>query len=270
VTELADAAGAHRVAALFAEVWATTAGPPPMSAHLIRALAHTGNYVAGAWAGDQLVGASVGFLALEDGRLSLHSHITGVTQRARGANVGFGLKVHQRAWAQDRGIGAITWTFDPLIRANAWFNLVKIGAVAVGYHPDFYGRMEDAINAGDRSDRCTIRWEVEASRVVAAIEGRPADGRGSTPVGAVLLSADAGGGPVVGDVDVESHRGPLLCAVPEDMVRMRTAAPSRARAWRLALRQTMGSAMAAGFVAGTITRDGWYVLTRPEDKEAAA
>jgi predicted GNAT superfamily acetyltransferase len=209
VTELADAAGAHRVAALFAEVWATTAGPPPMSAHLIRALAHTGNYVAGAWAGDQRVGASVGFLALEDGRLSLHSHITGVTQRARGANVGFGLKVHQRAWAQDRGIGAITWTFDPLIRANAWFNLVKIGAVAVGYHPDFYGRMEDAINAGDRSDRCTIRWEVEASRVVAAIEGRPADGRGSTPV--VRWWAMSTSSPTVARSSVPSRRTWCAC-----------------------------------------------------------
>jgi predicted GNAT superfamily acetyltransferase len=61
-----------------------------------------------------------------------------------------------------------------LIRANAWFNLVKIGAVAVGYHPDFYGEVEDGNNAGDRSDRCTIRWELEVPRVVAAIEGRPA------------------------------------------------------------------------------------------------
>ena len=79
-------------------------GPVPISGDLIRALAYTGNYAAGAWAGADLVGASVAFLALDNGRLSLHSHVTGVARPARGGSVGFALKQHQRAWALSHGI----------------------------------------------------------------------------------------------------------------------------------------------------------------------
>ena len=57
--------------------------------------------------------------------------------------------------------GRSTWTFDPLVRANARFNLVKLGAVAVAYLTDFYGEMQDGINAGDRSDRCAVKWELD-------------------------------------------------------------------------------------------------------------
>src|SRR5215211_7419242 len=47
---------------LFEEIWRPAQGnPPPMTAELLRALAHAGNYVAGAFAGTRLVGASAGF-----------------------------------------------------------------------------------------------------------------------------------------------------------------------------------------------------------------
>ena len=169
---LLDASEARRTAELFAEVWGVADGPMPISGDLIRALVHTGNYAAGAWAGTDLVGASVAFLALDNGRLSLHSHITGVARAARGGSVGFALKQHQRAWALSHGIREVTWTFDPLVRGNARFNLVKLGAVAVSYLVDFYGQMEDGVNAGDRSDRCAVRWELDTPRAVAASEGR--------------------------------------------------------------------------------------------------
>ena len=100
---LLDASETRRTAELLAEVWAVTGGPMPISGDLIRALVHTGNYAAGAWWDTDLVGASVGFLALAGGRLSLHSHITGVARIARRSNVGFALKQHQRAWALSQG-----------------------------------------------------------------------------------------------------------------------------------------------------------------------
>jgi predicted GNAT superfamily acetyltransferase len=31
----------------------------------------------------------------------------------------------------------VTWTFGPLVRRNAYFNLVKLGATAVAFHKDF-------------------------------------------------------------------------------------------------------------------------------------
>jgi predicted GNAT superfamily acetyltransferase len=283
---LLDATEARRTAELFAEVWGVTDGPVPVSGDLIRALVHTGNYAAGAWAGPELVGASVAFLALDDGRLSLHSHITGVARAARGSSVGFALKQHQRAWALSHGIDEITWTFDPLVRGNARFNLVKLGALAVAYLFDFYGQMQDGINAGDRSDRCAVRWSLYAPRTVAAGDvaaatdvARPGDiptagdmpRAGQPPAGGkVLLAVGPDDAPVLMDADEStvSSTTTVLCQVPADIVAMRAADPGKARAWREALGDTMGATMEAGFFTGFITRDGWYVLTRTEDEES--
>ena len=52
------------------------------------------------------------------------------------------------------------WTFDPLVRRNAWFNIAVLGAEVREYLPSFYGSMTDAINAGDDSDRLLVTWDV--------------------------------------------------------------------------------------------------------------
>jgi predicted GNAT superfamily acetyltransferase len=228
-------------------------------AHLMRALSHGGNYVAGAWAGGTLIGASVGFLALQGGSLSLHSHVTGIVSQFQGSHVGLALKLHQRAWALERGMDEIGWSFDPLIRRNGWFNLSKLQAVAVGYEQNFYGQMADRINAGDESDRCLVRWQLTAPGVGALLQVEDAEANSRAPM---LLDEDVDGLPVVtGPFD------PLVepawrCRVPADIEAWRHAQPERARAWRQALRHTLGTTMRAGFVAGPMTRDGCYVLTR--------
>lgn len=175
VTELRSVAELRRAAALFGQVWATAPEASPGPADLLRALSHAGNYVAGAWRAGELVGCSVGFLGLAAGRLHLHSHVTGVVPGGQGAGVGFALKQHQRAWALARQITEIGWTYDPLIRRNAFFNLVKLGAEVVAYEPCFYGEMTDGINAGDESDRCVVRWRLLDERVVAASLGAAAE-----------------------------------------------------------------------------------------------
>jgi predicted GNAT superfamily acetyltransferase len=262
VGPIADASGAHAAAGLFTEIWAPTSPEAGLSADVIRALAYSGNYVAGAWMGRELVGASVGFVALVPGSIILHSHGTGVARHARGANVGLALKLHQRAWALEKGIQHIEWTFDPLIRRNARFNLMKLRAVAVAYHPDFYGPMPDVINAGDESDRCLVRWDLLNSRVVSALErGEPVSDTGRQAE-VVLLDEDEHGDPVEGDALGPPADRAALCRIPADIEADRRANPARARAWRLALRHTMGAVMAAGFTAGTITRDCYYRLSR--------
>jgi predicted GNAT superfamily acetyltransferase len=269
---LLEASETRRTAELFAEVWAVTGGPMPISGDLIRALVHTGNYAVGAWSGADLVGASVAFFALDGRRLSLHSHITGVARTARGSNVGFALKQHQRAWALSQGINEVTWTFDPLVRANARFNLVKLGAVAIAYLRDFYGEMQDGVNAGDRSDRCAVRWVLDDPRIVSASAGPTLEGedlRSPVTTGRVLLAVDPDGGPaVMADGGSRVGSDPVLCQVPADIVAMRAADPGKGRAWREALRDTMGATMDAGFVASSITREGWYVLNRILDEES--
>jgi predicted GNAT superfamily acetyltransferase len=106
--------------------------------------------------------------------------------------------------------------------------------------------MNDAINAGDFTDRAVVHWDLHAS---------DRDVPGDTEI---VLASGADGLPVV-----EHRRGPALRVfVPEDAVAMRKDDPAAARAWRLALRETFGAAIAEGYVAHSMTRDGWYTLTR--------
>src|SRR4029453_7402172 len=92
----------------------------------------------------------------------------------RGRNLGYAIKVHQRAWAIERGLETITWTFDPPIRRNAWFNLAKLGALPTEYLVDFYGPIGDLLNGSDESDRLYLTWRLGAPLAAAACEGEPA------------------------------------------------------------------------------------------------
>jgi predicted GNAT superfamily acetyltransferase len=232
-----------------------------MTPNLIWALAYSGNYAVGAWADQTLVGASVAFLGREHGSITLHSHITGVTPEVQGGQVGFALKLHQRGWALERGIQEIGWSFDPLVRRNAWFNLVKLGGVATAYHPNFYGPMNDDINAGDETDRCVVAWNLTAPKVVARCAGRVPDPAQRHTSDAVLLEEDRAGAPVMVRAFSAGVEDVWLCRIPADIEECRRSNPAQARAWRLALRETMGAAMAAGYLADAVTREGCYVLT---------
>ena len=92
---------------------------------------------------------------------SLHSHITGILPGVRRTGLGRAMKLHQRAWAAEHGLAWVTWTFDPLVRRNAWFNIGVLGAEVHEYLVDFYGPIDDAINAGDESDRLLVAWAVD-------------------------------------------------------------------------------------------------------------
>ncbi len=134
-----------------------------VSPELLRAVEHAGGYVAAAFVADNMVGASFGFLARHEGRPALHSHITGILPGVQHAGVGRAMKSHQRAWAAANDIEWVTWTFDPIVRRNAWFNIEVLGARLSDYLPDFYGPMSDAVNAEDESDRVLCAWPVDPS-----------------------------------------------------------------------------------------------------------
>ncbi|MGA8453792.1 MAG: hypothetical protein WB800_00195, partial [Streptosporangiaceae bacterium] len=170
IRELAEVDDLQRLCVLVDEIWHPEPTNPPVTAEFLRALAYAGNYVTGAFAGDQLVGICVGFFA-SPAEHAMHSHIAGVSLRLPGRHVGFALKLHQRAWALSRDVTTIAWTFDPLVCRNAYFNIVKLGAAAAEYLPDFYGAMDDLINAGDDSDRLLAVWPLAADSVVSASQG---------------------------------------------------------------------------------------------------
>src|SRR5205814_244313 len=113
------------VCGLFNEVWGTEGDNAILPVGVLRAMLHAGNYGAAAYRDSELVGAVVGFLGQDRSGPYLHSHILGVSAKKQGSNAGFALKMHQRAWCLDIGIRKVTWTFDPLVRRNAYFNLQK-------------------------------------------------------------------------------------------------------------------------------------------------
>ena len=200
---------------------------------LLRALATHGNPVIGAFHGDDLVGAQMGFLGMEEGRTILHSHITGVARGLEHRGLGLELKRAQRDWCLGHGIDTVTWTFDPMVARNAYFNLVKLGAVADRFHRDFYGEMEDDLNVGDRSDRLEVRWELRSDRVEGALAGSPRE-----------PSA----------VDRET------VPVPEDYHALRQRDPGEAARWRDSVADTLEELFAKGYRATWFLREGVYVL----------
>ncbi|HEX2372657.1 MAG TPA: GNAT family N-acetyltransferase [Actinomycetota bacterium] len=242
---------------LFEQVWRPSAGdPPPVTVALLRALTHAGSYVAGAFAGTRMVGASAGFFTAPPSS-ALHSHITGVAPGAEHRGVGFALKLHQRAWCLARGVPLAVWTFDPLVARNAWFNLAKLGALPSAYLEDFYGPMTDALNAGMASDRLLLAWRLDDPAVAAACAGRP---RQPSPVAAeAALSA----GPDLGPVAAETDAPAVTVAVPPDLERLE---PERRRAWRGAVRQALGGRLAAGAaVTGFLRHPDRYLVERPQE-----
>jgi predicted GNAT superfamily acetyltransferase len=238
---------------LFDRLWGTS-GNVILSVEHLWALAHGGNYAACAYDvdSDALLAASVGFFASPPGR-TMHSDVTGADPSARDRGLGLALKLHQRAWALDLGLAEITWTFDPLMSRNAYFNLAKLGADIAEYNVDFYGDMDDGVNAGQGSDRLLVSWRIAdpVGRVAAA-------------EGAVALLIDDDGRPDRGYAAANAVR--VTVAIPRDILTVRAEDPDRARSWRVAVRETLGAEIGQGArVVGFAPPHG-YILERPDER----
>jgi len=231
---------------------ATWGGLQPFPREIPRALADSGNVPYGAFAQNEAIGFVLSWAGVEpqDG-LHVHSHMLATLPNRRHAGVGYALKLAQRAQALEQGIALVRWTFDPLIARNAYFNLHKLGAIADRFARDFYGLMEDAVNAGERSDRFTVRWdldrepgprELEASQMVLAA-------RGDLP------------GPVV---PPESRSA--LVEIPREYSDLRERDRSLAARWRDASADAIESCLRAGMVAAGFRADrSAYVFVMRED-----
>jgi predicted GNAT superfamily acetyltransferase len=243
------------VVALLDEVWANT-GPPVVGVEHLRALAYTGGYVGVAYDGDVMVAASLAFFAAPPGRV-LHSDVTGVRSHALARQVGFALKLHQRAWALELGLVEITWTFDPLLSRNAHFNLSRLRARAARYEEDFYGEMPDGINMGQGSDRLLVSWRIGSPEVVSAC----ARTLPVVSVGAGLpaVLSDVGGRPVRSPADDASL---VRVEIPADIGGLRRADAGLGRAWRHEVRETLGAEMAMGARVVTFERGAGYLVDR--------
>ncbi len=219
---------------VFQQVWGSVT--QLVTIEILMAVSHSGGYVSAAYemrgGSERMLGASVAVLARHNGQQALHSHITGLLPGARRSGLGRAMKIHQRDWAASNDIDWIVWTFDPLVRRNAWFNLSVLGAQVHEYLPSFYGQMTDSINAGDDSDRLLVAWAVE----------------GATPG--------------VTDRAAAEQAGHLLVPTPEDIVALRRTSPHEVKRWRSETRSELQPALEGGAQIIGFTTEGDYVVDR--------
>ncbi|WP_410665947.1 hypothetical protein [Amycolatopsis sp. lyj-84] len=260
IVALESMASAFACERFLCEVWRTGPDHPPIAADVVKAMADAGSYVAGAFDEDRLLGACIGLWG-PPGRPGMHSHIAGVHSEARGRDIGFALKLDQRAHVLENGADRISWTFDPLVARNAHFNLRKLGGTAEEYLPDYYGPLSDGLNNDDESDRLMLRWDLREERARAACDEDALPDSGG-PVPRVLLDIEDDR-----PVPRSTRGGTVLIAIPPDIELLRTRKPSIARDWRLAVRDTLGALLADGARLTGFDRGACgYVLNRSEGR----
>ncbi len=137
--------------------------------------AEIGGQVLGAFDGDRIVGFTLAFPGVRERRPFLHSHMTGVLAAYWNRGIARSLKLFQRRDALSRNIDRIEWTFDPLQVKNAYFNLVRLGAIVRRYLPNVYGATTSPLHSGLPTDRLVAEWWLRSARVRQAVSsGSPA------------------------------------------------------------------------------------------------
>jgi predicted GNAT superfamily acetyltransferase len=132
------------------------------------ALMHSGAVLTGAYQAGRLVAGALAIVSNQAGTVGLHSHMAATHPEHRGKGYGALVKYEQAAVAASRGINSITWTFDPLVLRNAKLNILNLGVNINKFIPDFYGAMDDEVNANDLSDRLWCNWQLDSAQALNA------------------------------------------------------------------------------------------------------
>ena len=244
VVELTTADQAHLAGAVLARVW----GLPPdgclIDPSVLIALAHSGNYLVGAFRGEEMVGVTAGWFASDrplGAGTTVHSHIAGVQPGDAGRGAGQAMKLDQRAWALERGITTVTWTTDPLVARNLHVNLTRLGATVAAYRVDEYGPMRDGINAGDQSDRILLHWAVDGP-----LGGIPPEQLPDAPR-ALGRRDDEFSSPLPDPAPLDASARMCRIAIPEDAETLALTRPEEHALWRVAVREALCARLAAGW-----------------------
>jgi len=145
--------------------------------HVLLAVGEHGGLILGAYHKDAMIGFSMVILAHSKTEgLYHHSHILGVHPEWAHKNVGYRLKKAHYDCARAEGIKRITWTYDPLLGANANLNITKLGGIVREYRRDMYGEVMGHSNlvSGLPSDRFLLEWRIDTKRVMSRMKTRPA------------------------------------------------------------------------------------------------
>jgi predicted GNAT superfamily acetyltransferase len=222
---------------------------------------------------EKMIGFAYGFLAQEEGRLSIHSHMLAVRAEYRNLQIGYRLKLAQRKWAIERGIKEITWTFDPLQSLNAHLNFAKLGVISRRYIVNFYGEASSSpLHQGFGTDRLWVNWLLESERVSQHIS-RIEESLRTPPARENLLAGDApllvsrdGNRARLADLTDSLSNRDCLIEIPHDVTALKKHDPEVAVQWRETTRTAFLAAIEAGFTVEDFLkrkeedRSRWFYL----------
>ena len=241
---------------------------------LLIACKEAGAILIGAFDGNKMVGFAFAFPALDEGKISFHSHMLAVLPEYRDSDLGYKLKLAQRERALRARITEMTWTFDPLQSRNAHFNFAKVGVVSDRYKIDFYGRNSSSVLHQNGTDRLWVTWLMDSRRVLRRIEKaiRPEP----LPTLPALVRFNGDGRPARSDLSEALARQRVIIEIPGDILQLEQKDPDLAREWRLATRWAFVESLRAGFFVAEYHRSvrgqqgpGAYLLQAGELADVA-
>src|ERR1044072_1178724 len=101
--------------------------------------------------------------------------MTAVKKEFQSHGIGARLKWAQRQRALAENVRFIKWTFEPVQARNAYFNLMRLGAIVKRYVPNFYGTdygtTPNVTTTGFDSDRLFAEWRLDSEKVINAVKG---------------------------------------------------------------------------------------------------
>lgn len=198
----------------------------------------TGGQVLGAFYGADLIGFTMAIVGWRARRPFLHSHMTAVRDGYRDRGIGRRLKLFQRDDALARGITLVEWTFDPLVTKNAYFNFMRLGAIARRYVPDAYGITTSPLHGSLPTDRLVAEWHLKSRRVQH------------------VLGKDQGVAPKL-------SKKVVRITIPSNIEDLRNTHPSGARELQVEVRVEFLKRLAQGYTAtAVVPREGGmdYIL----------
>ncbi len=227
-------------------------------AHMLFSLAEHGGHVLGAFDGSHMVGILIGFIGTSEenetrpamANLQIVSKRMVVLPEYRSHGLGYRLKLAQRDLALKQGIRLVTWTFDPLLAANAHLNIRKLGVVCHDYLVDYYGTEDSpGLASLGSSDRLLAEWWVTSRRVEERIEGQrpPLDLRHYLDAHTTILNPTQLGDFLVPPGTTLTPSSALaLVEIPLNSAEMQKSVPALAQTWRQHTRELLRQRLVGG------------------------
>lgn len=222
--------------------------------------AETGGQVIGAWLGqdtapEKMVGFVMAIAGWRESKPFLHSHMAAVLEGHRDRGIGRALKLAQREDALARGIELVEWTFDPLEVKNAYFNLMRLGAIARRYLPNLYGVTSSPLHGGLPTDRLVAEWWLRSPHVARVVN----------EAGASRTAAAKSSEELLRHSESTSKNASIL--VSAELARAKTESPREALRMQSEIREQFLKWFSLGYVATRIEvnpEGARYTLEPPE------